>query len=109
MKVYLPLQTKDPETELWYKEWDVPEGLPVAESLVLVGPPENLLFPRWDNESGIWVEDKDSIIETLKVDNEDLKKSNKLLIKKTESHDEQITETQMAVAEVFEMVIGGEE
>lgn len=73
MKAYLPLQSKDTETGLWYKEWDIPEGLPVAESLVLVGPPEDLLFPRWDNESGIWVEDKDSIIETLKVDNETLK------------------------------------
>lgn len=109
MEIYQPLQTKDIETGLWYKKWEIPDGMPIPDGMVLVSPPETLFFPRWDYETGVWIEDKDSIIESLKKDNKELKESNELLIEKTDSHDEQITQTQMAVAEVFEMVIGGDE
>lgn len=50
----------------------------------------------------------ENLHEGLKSDNAALQESNEVLTKKTESHDEQITETQMAVAEVFEMVVGGD-
>lgn len=73
MKIYQPLNVKDAETGLWYKEWEIPEGMPVAEGMVLVAPSENLLFPRWDNVQGVWIEDKDSIIEKMKKDNDALK------------------------------------
>lgn len=73
MKIYQPLNVKDVETGLWFKEWEIPEGMPVAEGMVLVAPSDNLLFPRWDNVQGVWIEDKDSIIEKMKKDNNALK------------------------------------
>jgi len=73
MKIYQPLNVKDAETGLWYKEWEIPEGMPIPDGMVLVAPPENLLFPRWDNVQGVWIEDKDSIIEKMKKDNDALK------------------------------------
>lgn len=73
MKIYQPLQVKDAETGLWFKEWEIPEGMPVPEHMVLVAPPDNLLFPRWDTIQGVWIEDKDSIIEKMKKENDALK------------------------------------
>ena len=73
MKIYQPLEVKNPETGLWFNEWEVPDGMPVPEGMVLVAPPETLLFPRWDYETGVWIEDKDSIIEKMKKDNDALK------------------------------------
>lgn len=66
MKVYEILQQKDIETKLWYKVWDIPEGFPIPNGFVVVTPSEKLTCPKWDNELGIWVEDKDSILEELK-------------------------------------------
>lgn len=64
--VYLPQEMKDEKTGLFYKVWEVPEGLPLGEGIVYVAPSEELLFPRWDSKQGIWVEDKDSIIVYMK-------------------------------------------
>lgn len=66
MKAYQPLAQKDPETGLWYKEWDVPDGLPVSPELIFIAPGEELTHPRWDSTQGIWVEDKNSVLEDLK-------------------------------------------
>ncbi len=66
MKAYQPLTQKDSETGLWYKVWEIPDGFPIPEGIVLVAPGENLTCPKWDSELGIWVEDKDSILEELK-------------------------------------------
>lgn len=73
MKIYQPLQVKDAETGLWFKEWEIPEGMPIPDGMVLVAPSDSLLFPRWDNVQGVWIEDKDSIIEKMKKDNDALK------------------------------------
>ena len=72
MKVYQPLQQKDLETGLWYKEWDIPEGFPIAEGLILVAPDASLHYPKWDSVTGFWIEDTDSIIEYLKSENNQL-------------------------------------
>lgn len=66
MKAYQPLEQKDPETGLWYKVWDIPEGLPVSPDLVFVAPDENLSHPKWDPIKGVWVEDNDSVLIELK-------------------------------------------
>ncbi|WP_427814280.1 hypothetical protein ACQKTA_04120 [Enterococcus sp. 22-H-5-01] len=95
MKIYQPLEVKNTETGLWYNEWEISEGMPVPEGMVLVAPPENLLFPRWDNVQGMWIEDKDSIIEKMKQDNDELKN--------------QLLETQTAIADVYEMISKGDE
>jgi len=54
------------ETGLWYKIWEIPDGFPIPEGIILVAPDENLTCPKWDSELGFWVEDKDSILEDLK-------------------------------------------
>lgn len=64
--VYLPQEMKDEQTGLFYKVWEVPEGLPLGEEIVYVAPSKELLFPKWDSKKGIWVEDKDSIIVYMK-------------------------------------------
>lgn len=66
MKVYEPLVQKDPETGLFYKEWIVAEGLPLADSLITIAPPEDFNYPKWNYSKGVWEEDSDSIIEYLK-------------------------------------------
>lgn len=63
--VYLPTDTKQPDGK-WYKEFEVPEGLPLGSNIVYQAPPENLLFPKYDITTGLWKEDSDSIIESLK-------------------------------------------
>ena len=64
-KVYVPLAQKG-EDGKFYKEFEVPDGLPLGGNVVYVAPPEELLFPRWDASQGRWIEDKDAIIESLK-------------------------------------------
>jgi len=66
MKVYQPLQQKDPTTGLFYKEWTVEEGLPLSDSLITAAPPEDFNYPKWNYSKGIWEEDTDSIIDYLK-------------------------------------------
>lgn len=63
--VYLPLEEKNAEGK-FYTEFQVPEGLPLGDDVVYVGPDESLQYPRYDRVKGIWVEDKDSIIESFK-------------------------------------------
>ena len=74
--VYLPLEQKG-EDGKFYKEFEVPEGVPMGDNIVYVGPEEDLLFPRYDYTQGIWVEDKDSIIVYMKkqIDELDIKVS----------------------------------
>ena len=63
--VYLPLDEKNAEGK-FYTEFQAPEGLPLGDGVIYVGPGENLKYPRYDRVKGIWVEDKDSIIESFK-------------------------------------------
>lgn len=63
--VYLPLEEKNAEGK-FYTEFQAPEGLPLGDGVIYVGPDENLQYPRYDWTKGAWVEDKDSIIESFK-------------------------------------------
>lgn len=63
---YQPLDNKDKETGLFYKVWEVPEGLPVDSSLLEVGPGKELLFPKFNNVTGFWEEDTQSLILSFK-------------------------------------------
>lgn len=73
--VYLPQETKDKDTGLFYKTWQVPEGLPLGDGIVYVAPSSNLLYPKWDSTQGIWIEDKDSIIVYMKEKLDELEKT----------------------------------
>ena len=68
--VYQPLQDKGPDGK-WYKAWEVEEGTPLGD-VVYEAPSKTLAFPRYDREKGIWIEDKDSIIESFKSQIEEL-------------------------------------
>lgn len=72
--VYLPQENKDEKTGLFYKAWEVPEGLPLGDGIVYVAPPTDLLYPRWDSVQGMWIEDKDSIIIYMKDKLDELEK-----------------------------------
>lgn len=63
--VYLPLDEKNAEGK-FYTEFQAPEGLPLGDGVIYVGPDENLQYPKYDQTKGEWVEDKDSIIESFK-------------------------------------------
>lgn len=66
MKVYEISSTKF-EDGKFYRVWDnVPEGFPLPEGITSIEPPKELKFPKWDNNTMSWIEDKDSIIESFK-------------------------------------------
>lgn len=69
--VYLPLDDKNAEGK-FYTEFQAPVGLPLGDGVVYVGPDKNLKYPRYDPIKGIWVEDKDSIIESFKEEIDDM-------------------------------------
>ena len=69
--VYLPLDEKNAEGK-FYTEFQAPEGLPLGDGVIYVGPGENLKYPKYDRVKGIWVEDKDSIIESFKEEITDM-------------------------------------
>lgn len=81
--VYLPLDEKNTEGK-FYQKFEVPDGLPVGNGVIFEGPSPTLKFPKYDNVKGIWVEDKDSIIEYMKVEldkiQEDFKKIKELVL-----------------------------
>lgn len=99
MKVYETLNEKDAQTGLFYKEWEVPEGMPVANGLILNGPPKDLKFPRYYPEKGAWVEDKDSYIAEM---TNRLTDSNKQI----EDNNSRIAKLEASLLDLME-VIGG--
>lgn len=63
--VYLPLSVK--KDGKWYETFEVPEGVPLGTEVLYEGPSEELQFPKYDSMQGKWIEDKDSIIESFKL------------------------------------------
>lgn len=70
--VYLPLEEKNKQGK-FYTEFQSPDGLPLGEGIIYVEPDEKLKYPKYDWTKGLWVEDKDSIIEYMKTELEELK------------------------------------
>lgn len=64
--IYQPLNEKIDGK--FYKIYQVDDQLPLGGGLVRTPPSENILFPRYSYERGLWEEDKDSIIEKQKAD-----------------------------------------
>ena len=71
MKIFKLLNIKN-EAGKWYEEYEVSEIFPVESGWTTIVPPEELQFPKWDYVSGNWVEDKDSVIDSLKLENGEL-------------------------------------
>lgn len=64
--IYQPLNEKIDGK--FYKVYQVDDQLPLGEGIVRTPPDATLLFPKYNYERGVWVEDKDSIIEKQKDD-----------------------------------------
>lgn len=71
MKIYKILDLKNSHGK-WLEEYEVPENFPVENGWTTVVPDSSLKFPKWDYMSGSWIEDKDSVIDSLKLVNGEL-------------------------------------
>lgn len=76
MKIYEILNSRDAETGLFYKEWEVPDNFPIMANFTKNAPPEDIQFPKYDFVLEAWIEDVE-----LKDKNsfEELKNKNKEL------------------------------
>lgn len=68
MKIYKILDIKN-ESGKWVEEYEVPENFPIESGWTSISPSESLKFPKWEYTTGNWVEDKDSVISSLTIDN----------------------------------------
>lgn len=71
VKVYEPFPEK--KDGKWYKEWDVPDGLPLQGNFIQFGPGPELKFPKFDFTNNRWIEDEAAVNELLLKENEALK------------------------------------
>lgn len=106
---------------LGYEKHEVPDNFPVLIPFTDVKPLEGLEDPQsqyFNFNTGKWVEATtpnvseqlerlQDIYAGVEAANTTLLQTNARLETKTASLDSQLTETQMAVAEVFEMVVSG--
>ena len=94
MKAYKPLNEKN-EDGKFYVEYDIPEGLPIDHNMLVVYEPDpTLKYPKYDWSKGMWVEDKDSIIEAQIKENKALK--------------ERLSMNEESIVELTNMILGGE-
>lgn len=95
-----------------YKEHEVPENFPTSIPFVEIEPIQNLENPQsqfFNFSKNVWEEvvtqnfgEKLELIETL---NQAIQKQNEELKIKAEEHETQLTDTQLALAEVYEMLV----
>lgn len=76
IKVYLPSDFKLDDGK-FYRTFEVPEGLPLGQGVLLSGPTDDLIYPKYNLQKGIWEEDTNSIITYLKQRIDELEKSAK--------------------------------
>lgn len=88
-KVYVPL-TEPNEQGKMYNEFEIPENMPLAPDWVTIEPPQEYSYPHFDFSQMKWLEDKDRVITELRKENTKLQ--------------EDVTNTQVALVEVFELM-----
>lgn len=94
MKAYQPLSEKGKDGK-FYIEYDIPDGLPIDPNmLVAYSPDPELKYPKYDWTKGMWVEDKDSVIEAQ--------------IKENKSLQDRLAMNEASIIELTNMVLGGE-
>lgn len=94
MKVYKPLEEKNANGK-FYEEYDIPDGLPVDQNvLVPYKPDPELKFPKYNWFKGLWEEDKDSVIAEQIKENKILK--------------DRLTMNESSIVELTNMILGGE-
>lgn len=89
--IYVPTD-KITESGKFYKEFQVDSDIPLDNSVIRVAPPADLQFPKYNYTTGIWTEDKDSIINETKNQNK--------------SVEERMTTLENALAEITLLFMG---
>lgn len=72
MKIVYKLLDDKNDKGQWFEAYEVADDFPNLYGFAPIAPPEDMLFPKWDQGSLKWIEDKDSIIEALKTENAEL-------------------------------------
>ena len=71
MIIYLPRsEFKD---DKWYEIFEVPDDIPLSPDWVIVPPPEEYKYPKFDYIDMQWHEDKDKVLAELATENKTLK------------------------------------
>lgn len=91
-KVYVPLAEPNEQGKM-YNEFEIPENMLLAPDWVTVEPPEEYSYPHFDFSQMKWLEDKDRVITELRKELKETK----------EKLQEDVTNTQLALVEVFEL------
>lgn len=99
MRVYQTFDKKNHEGK-YYKEWDLPDGFPIPQGYVFVPPTEGLRNPKFNHSTSMWEECKDSLLEEALLENQVLREGIIGLANEN-------AEIQMALAEVYEMMMEG--
>lgn len=103
------------ENGKWYREFIVPIDFPVTYGFTDIKIPKDLSYPKWNWSIGQWEEDQEQKdknrisdlgknLEKIEKSLEDLSKSQSEL---NESQNSQLTDVQLALAEVYETILGG--
>ena len=69
--IYQIFDVKQPDGK-WFKKFEVPAELDLPPGYVDTDPPTDLLNPRYIFGTG-WIEDNDSLMDSLKKENKELK------------------------------------
>ncbi|MDT2614711.1 hypothetical protein, partial [Enterococcus dongliensis] len=69
--IYQIFDAKQPDGT-WFKAYQVPEELDLPPGYINLGPPDDLINPRFDYQKG-WIEDEEALLEGLKQENKELK------------------------------------
>lgn len=99
----------------WYREFIVPVDFPPTYGFTDVKIPKDLLYPKWNWSISQWEEDQEqkdkNRISDLGKNLEEIGKSLENLSKSqselNESQNSQLTDVQLALAEVYETILGG--
>lgn len=88
MKVYEPLNKPDETTGKFYREFDIPDDVPLNGTLLKESSPKSMMFPKWNYMTSAWEEDESSVIlnqtKTIKELTERLDTSEKALMEAVE-------------------------
>lgn len=99
MRVYQIFDKKNHEGK-YYKEWDLPDGFPIPQGYVFVPPTEGLRNPKFDLSKQVWVESEEDLVRELIEENQVLRE--RIIGLANEN-----AEIQVALAEIYEMMMGG--
>lgn len=65
--------TKPDKDGKWYQKWQIQKGMAMPGNYIPFGPDPSLRFPRFNFETGQWVEDEHALNTLLLQENEALK------------------------------------